>query len=437
MFLKKEPLKEVVGPVTVKEATAFIQRVVQNPEKIGSERAKANKQLIENVLEGIIEDISNAKKLIRDIVEEYGVEITDMPLDEAIEDMYAYMWGLGPLEKIYHKPDVNEIQVNSFDQVNIIRNLKTEQVDIRFRDDEHIRNIIQRMVMHDRGVSLNESHPTIESMRRDGTRITATCRPVSENTTLALRKQLIKVLTLEDLIRSGTIDERTWNLLAKLVTGRANILLSGGVGSGKTSMVRTLFSLTNRKARTLVLENDRELFLRKHFPGRNIIEFEEHPEAGASLNTLFRTLLRYSPNIIIIGEFRGAGEAREALRACERGHHGSMATAHFSSPKEAIEGTGRLLLEEGLHIPASAATLMVAGAYNVVIQMFGDTTRGIIKVDSITEVDLKGDEVIYRDLIKWVPEAGDYTVGNWVVKNQPGPRLTQRLGQYGVTMEDI
>jgi pilus assembly protein CpaF len=434
MFFKKESPKEIVGPVTAKEATAFIQRTVQNPDKLGQERAQKNKNLIESVLKGTTEDVLEAKELIKNLIEEYGVEITDMSLDDAVENMYSYMWGLGPLEDIYYDPQINEIQVNSYNQVYIIRDLKTEQTDIHFEDDEHIRNIIQRMVMHDRGVSLNESNSTIESMRRDGTRITATCPPVSENTTLVLRKQLVKILTLEDLIRSKTLDEKTWNLLTKLVKGRANILLSGGVGSGKTSLMRALFSITHPKARTLVLENDRELFLHKHFPERNIIEFEEHPEAGASLSTLFRTLLRYSPNIIIVGEFRGAGEAREAIRACERGHHGSMATAHFSSPKEAIEGTGRLLLEEGLNIPASAATLMVAGAYNVVIQMFGDTTRGIIKVDSVTEVDIESDEVVYRDLIKWVPETGDYTTGDWVVKNQPGPRLTERLGQYGVEL---
>ncbi len=384
------------------------------------------------MLGGVIESIPMAKQLIRDIIKQYSIEITDMPLDKAIDDMYAYMWGLGPLEEIYHDPEINEIQVNKHDHINVIRKLKTEQIDISFKDDEHVRNTIQRIIMHDRGVSLNESNPIIESMRQDGTRITATCPPVSETTTLALRKQLVKILTLNDLIHSKTLDEKTWVLLEKLVKGRANILLSGGVGSGKTAMLRTLFSLTHPKARTLVLENDRELFLRKHYPQRNIIEFEEHPEVGVSLSLLFRTLLRYSPNIIIVGEFRGAGEAKEAIRACERGHHGSMATAHFSSPKEAIEGTGRILLEEGLNISASAATLMVAGAYNVVIQMFGDTTRGIIKVDSVTEIDLKGDEVIFRDLIKWVPHKEDYAVGNWVAVNQPGDRLVKRLKQYGI-----
>lgn len=435
MFFKKEAPNDNVGAVTLKEATAFIQRIVQNPEKIGQEQAKANKELIESVLGGIAESIPKAKQLINDIIKKYNIEIIGMPLEKAIDDIYAYMWGLGPLEDIYYDPEVNEIQINKYDQISIIRNLKTEQVNICFKDDEHVRNIIQRIIMHDRGVSLNESNPTIESMRRDGTRITATCPPVSETTTLALRKQLIKVLTLDDLIRSETLDEKTWKLLAKLVTGRANILLSGGVGSGKTALLRTLFSLTHPKARTLVLENDRELFLRKHYPQRNIVELEEHPEVGIKLNSLFRTLLRYSPNIIIIGEFRGAGEAREAVRACERGHHGSMATAHFSSPREAIEGTGRLLLEEGLNISASSATLMVAGAYNVVIQMFGDTTRGIIKVESVTEIDTKGDEVIYRDLIKWVPYKENYTKGDWVVMNQPGPRLTERLKQYGVVVE--
>lgn len=428
---KKGGPAEIIGPLSVKDATYFIQQTVQDPNKIGKDRARDNKALIESVLYGSLSDITKAKQLIRDLLREYSAEITDAPFEDAVEDIYSYMWGLGPLEAIYHDPDINEIQVNGYDQVYVIKNLKTYRENIRFRDDEHIRNIIQRIVMHDRGVSLNESHPTIESMRRDGTRITATCPPVSETTTLALRKQLIKVLTPEELIASGTLDQKTWEMLRHLVKHRANILISGGVGSGKTALLRTLVSHIDENARINVLENDRELFLRKHFPGRNIVEFEEHPEAGVTLKDLFRTLLRYSPNIIIVGEFRGSGEAREAIRACERGHHGSMATAHFSSPQEAIEGTARLMLEEGLNILPGAANLMVAGAYNVVVQMFGDTTRGIIKVDSVTEVDIIQNEIIYRDLVKWMPKANDYCVGSWEKINEPGPRLIKRFKLYG------
>ena len=143
------------------------------------------------------------------------------------------------------------------------------------------------------------------------------------------------------------------------------------------------------------------MLLSKHFPERDIVEFEEHPNTGRTLENLFRTILRYSPNRIIMGEFRGTGEARSAIEACLRGHEGSMATAHFNSPKEAIEGTARLLLAEGYSVKPEIAAATVASAFNVVVQMFGDTTRGIIKLDSITDLQIDGAQITYNDILKW------------------------------------
>ncbi|NLK53103.1 MAG: CpaF family protein, partial [Syntrophomonadaceae bacterium] len=323
---------------------------------------------------------------------------------------------------------------NNPEQVFVLKNLSNEKVDISFRDEQEVKKIIDRIIMHDRGVSLNKSSPRIEVMRKDGTRLTATYPPVSENLTFVLRKQLSQVLTMEQFIKTNTLDEKIWELLEALVKGRANILISGGGGSGKTTLVRSLFGLTNPMARTLVIESDRELFLKKHFPNRDVVELEEHPEAGSPLGDLFRTVLRYSPNLIIVGEFRGAGEAREAIRACERGHYGSMATAHFDSPQEAIEGTGRLLLEEGFNASPQIATLMVAGAYNIVVQMFGDSTRGIIKVESITEVNVHHDQVKFNDLIKWIPDVRDYSVGYWDIVGLPSTQLLSRLRRYGMDL---
>ncbi len=433
MFKLVKPIPSKAGRYDIKEATKVVQEIVQNPQELRPERVEKNKRIIEEAIAGNYDAIIQSKELIAELLDEFEIEIEDMSIEEAIEEMYSYMWGLGPIDKIYRDEEVNEIQINDAKQVNIIRNLITERTDIAFKDDEEIRKIISRMIMHDRGVSLNSSNPTIESMWKDGTRITATCHPVSDNTTAVLRKQLTKVLTLEDLLKSETLDEKTWALLRNLVSGRASILISGAVGSGKSSILRTLFGLSNINARTAVLENDRELFLKKHFPDRNIIELEEHPEANRTLNTLFRTILRYSPNIIIVGEFRGAGEAKEAIRACERGMHGSIVTCHFGSPREAIEGTSRLLLEEGMNISPLAATLMVAGAYNIVLQMFGDSTRGIIKVDKITEIIYGQDKVEYNDLIKWEPEGDDYKIGEWKVVGKPSQRLINRMQLYGVS----
>lgn len=422
--------QEKVGRVDIKRATRIIQEVIQEPAVLGEEEALHNKEILESAMAGVPGADGRAVEAIVGVLEHLGVEIEEMDLHQAAYEIYKYAWGLGPIEDLNRDHSINEIRVNAPDRVYVLRNIRNEKTEVRFRDDEHVMKIITRITLHDRGIALNRSNPTIESMRKDGTRITATCPPVTEHVTLVLRKPFSRVVTPEELVRLGTLDERTWLVLETLVAGRANVIIAGGTGSGKTTLLRTLFSATPPNARAVVLETDRELFLAKMFPDRDIIEMEEHPEAGRTLGGLFKIVLRYSPNLIIVGEFRAAGEAKEAVRACLRGHDGSLATAHFGTPKEAIEGTGKLLLEEGMNLPLEVAVSLVASAYHVVVQMFGDSTKGVIKVESVTEVCPNGSKIEYRDLVRWVPKGDDYFEGDWKVCGSPGPRLLERLKRY-------
>jgi len=414
----------------LQQATEIVREVIQDPSRTA--RASENKEIIENTMSGVPGYKNRLQEIIVDLLASYGIEVEGMTPEAAAYEIYKSSWGLGPIEELYDDPTVNEIRVNGPDQIIIMRNIQNEQADVKFQSQDDIKNLVVRMTMHDQGVGFNRSSPAIESMRKDGTRITATCPPETVNVTFALRKHFPRILAAEEHIARRSMDEKVWKIIETLVKGRANILVAGGVGSGKTTLVRTLFSYTNPAARTIVIESDRELHLAKQFPERDIVEFEEHPEVGRTLEKIFRTVLRYSPNMIILGEFRGAGEAKEAVRACSRGHDGSMATAHFPSPQEAIEGTGRLLVEEGMNISVEAATLLVANAYNVVIQMFGDSTRGVILVESVTEVIPKGSTIEYSDLVRWVPHGEDYLDGEWRLKNPFSPRLQQRLARYGV-----
>lgn len=427
---RQESRSERVGKVDIKQATRIIQEVIQDPAEVGEERALRNKEILENAMAGVPGAAKQAIEAVASELDRLGVEVEGMDIRSAAYEIYKYAWGLGPIEEVYRDPSVNEIRVNAPDQVYVLRNLRNERTEIRFRDDEHVMKIITRITLHDRGIALNRSNPTIESMRKDGTRIAATCPPVTEHVTLVLRKPFSRVVTPEELIKLGTLDEKTWLLLETIVSGRANVIISGGTGSGKTTLLRTLFSVTPPNARTVVLETDRELFLGKLFPERDIIEMEEHPEAGRSLGDLFKIVLRFSPNLIIVGEFRASGEAKEAVRACLRGHDGSLATAHFGSPQEAIEGTGKLLLEEGMNLPLDVAVSLVASAYHVVVQMFGDSTRGVIKVESVTEVCPGKSGVEYRDLLRWVPKGDDYLEGEWKLCARPSGRLLDRLKRY-------
>lgn len=439
MFLKtKRQVPEKVGKVDFDRAVRFVQESVQDSDLLGEERAGQNREIFENVMAGVPGSKPEAVKIIEGLLEELGAEVEGMNLKQAAYEIYKEVWGLGPIEEIYNDPSVNEIQINAPDKVYVIRNLKLEPVtDVSFRDNNHVLNMITRMVMHDRGVAINRSSPTIESMRKDGTRITATCPPVTENVTLAMRKHLTKALTLDEMAGTGVFDEKVLDLLKILVRGRANIAVVGGVGSGKTTLVRSLFGEVNPNARVIVLETDRELHLKKNYPDRNIVEMEEHPEAGRTLKDMFRTTLRYSPIIIIVGEFRGEGEATEAVRACERGHDGSMTTGHFGSAPEFVGGTARLLLKEGFNLPKEAVEELVATAFNVVIKMFGDSTRGIIKLESVTEIALGSGKIEYRDLARWIPAGEDYLIGGYHLLNRPGERLFERFMRHGVFRTEV
>ncbi|MDQ0287504.1 pilus assembly protein CpaF [Desulfofundulus luciae] len=437
-FLKdRQPHQEKIGRLSFEATLRLVQDTILDPEAMGEERAARNRRKAEDAMAGVPGARSESVKMVEEFLAERGVEVEGMGLSRAAYEIYRELWGLGPLEEVYRDPAVNEIQVNAPDQVFVLRDLKLERLEgVRFRDDDHVLNLVVRIVMHDRGVSLNRSSPTIESMRKDGTRITATCPPVSEHVTLALRKHISRVVTFEEMVEKGIMDEKCRDLLRLLVRGRANIAVIGGVGSGKTTMVRTLFGETDLRARTVVLETDRELFLSKNYPNRNIVELEEHPEVGCTLKDLFRVVLRYTPTMIIVGEFRGEGEATEAVRACERGHDSSMTTAHFGSAEEFVSGTARLLLKEGYNLPEEAAMKLVATAFNVVVKMRGDSTRGVIKLESVTEL-LSGNPVQYRELLRWVSSGWNYYEGEWRLFERPSERLLHRLFVYGVTEQMV
>ena len=238
------------------------------------------------------------------------------------------------------------------------------------------------------------------------------------------------VPSAQNLIKSETLDNKLLDLLSFLVNGRANILISGGTGTGKTTLLRFLVNYMNENLRIVTLETDCELELRDVYPDRDIVEMEEHTEIGLTMKKQFRTTLRYSPDVIIVGEIRGMGEAVEAVKACTRGHNGSMATIHFGSPEEAIEGCGRMMLEEGLNLPLDVAQMWVASAFDIVIQMFADSRRGIKKITRVTEVRNENNKIKYRDIAVWEPSGSDYFKGRWIYPNSISDELLKRMARF-------
>jgi len=435
----KKNIEEIcIGSKSLHEATKIVQDTVTDQEVWGEEKAKENKQILEDAQAGIPVAVKKAELLIRETLEKLKVQVPDMTLEQAAYEIYKYAWGLDAIEDLYRNPTVDEIRVNGPEHVFIQRKGKNERTVVKFKGgEERIRKIVSRIIMHDRGIALTSSTPELESVRKDGSRLTATCPPASRKWTFVLRKHGTFQMNPENLIKTGTLDERILKLLILLVKGRANILISGNTGSGKTSLLRFLRGYSDPLMRIVTLESDAELRLSDYYPARDIVEFEEHADIGLSMNKLFRLVLRYSPDIIDTGEIRGKGEAIEAIKSCTRGHDGSASTIHFSNPHEAIEGCGKMMLEEGLNLPLSVAMTWVASAFNIVIQMFSDSRRGIKKITHITEVWPEGEKIHSRDLIVWQPESDDYFAGKWVWLNNPSENLIKKMRRFGVTSADL
>lgn len=435
---KGDPDQKYVGKTLgLYEATRFIQDIILDKETWDEERLKLHQQIRDDANAGMPYAASRAQEIITEILREYGVKVDGMALKFAGYEIYKYIWGLDILEELYNDPGIDEIRVNRPDKIFVQRRGRNEKVDVTFKDEEHVKKIIGRLFFHDRGVALSGSTPVVESIRKDGTRVTATCPPVSSSWTLVLRKHGTFEMSPENLYESGTLNERLLNLIKVLVKGRVNILISGGTGSGKTSLLRMLTQFIRRNLRIVTLETDVELKLAQHYDERDIVELEEHADIGMTMNKLFRTILRYSPDIIIVGEIRGLGEAIEAIKACTRGHHGSMATVHFNSPQEAIEGCGKMMLEEGLQLPLDIAQTWAANAFDVVIQMFSDATKGVKKVIQVTEVRSKGEEVKFRDLVAWQQKGSEYTDGDWLFLKPPSEGLLEKMRMFGVSPDEL
>lgn len=427
----------VIGERSLFEATKFIQEIITDQDVWGPDETARRQRLLELAQAGEPAAIEEAMRLVEIVLRHYSVRVPGMDTAAVARRIYSYAWGWDVLEDLYDDPEVDEIQVNGPAEVFVLRQGRHEKPGVAFKDDEHVRKIATRLFLHDRGVSLTASTPVVESIRRDGTRITATCPPVTATWTLTIRKHDTFEMSPQNLVERGTASEELLELLALMVRGRANILIAGGVGSGKTSLLRYLVRHMPPALRLVVMENDRELRLREHYPGRNVFEMEEHPDLGYPLTMLFRTALRESPDVLILGEIRGQGEGREAIKACTRGHDGSMATIHFSSPAEAVTGYGKILLEEGMNLPIQFAETWVAQAFNIIIQMHADSERGVKKIIQVTEIGNRDNAVWFNDLVTWQPSPGDYLSGEWVFVNPPGDALLRKLYKYGVRPGDV
>ncbi|MGH9188688.1 MAG: CpaF family protein, partial [Acidimicrobiales bacterium] len=323
------------------------------------------------------------------VVQEIGgiMESGEAPLSgperqRLVAEISQDVLGHGPIERFLADPAVTEVMVNSDDAIYIERGGKLHCTDARFMSQEHLRRVIERIVSQV-GRRIDESSPMVDARLADGSRVNAIIPPLAvDGPALTIRKFAKDPFQITDLVRFGTLTNDLASLLSACVSGKLNVLVSGGTGTGKTTLLNVLSSFVPSDERIVTIEDAVELQLRQP----NVVRLESRPpniegKGQVTIRDLVRNALRMRPDRIIVGEVRG-GEALDMLQAMNTGHDGSLSTVHANSPRDSLARVETMVLMAGLDIPVAAVREYISSALSVIIQLsrLSDGTRRITQV---------------------------------------------------------
>jgi pilus assembly protein CpaF len=369
------------------------------------------------------------------VLAEDHIVLSRLERQRLFEQIVAEILGYGPLEPLLRDDTITEIMVNGPKKVYIERNGKIERTNVVFEDDEHLMRIIERIVAP-LGRRVDESMPYVDARLPDGSRVNIVIPPISLiGPVVTIRKFYRTPLTVEDLIRLGSATPEVMEFLKACVQAKINIVVSGGTGSGKTTMLNILSGFIPEGERIITIENAAELQLRQE----HVVTLETRPpniegKGEITMRDLVINALRMRPDRIIVGECRG-GEAFDMLQAMNTGHEGSMTTIHANSPRDALARLENMVLMAGTDLPHRAIREQIAMAIDLIVQ----TARmrdGSRKIVSLTEVQgLEGDVITTTELFKFEQYGmeGGKIVGR-LVPTGIRPRFIDRLEEAGIRL---
>ena len=371
------------------------------------------------------------------LANEPGVSRDDR--ERMVRELTDDILGHGPLERLLDDDSVSEIMVNGAHDIWVERAGRLHKTPVRFTDESHLRRIISKMVAQV-GRRIDDASPMVDARLPDGSRINATIPPLSlSGALLTIRKFSKQRLDMDELIKRDTLTPETGDLLHRCVLARLNILISGGTGSGKTTMLNALSASIPDDERILTIEDAAELQLAQ----RHVLRLERdratsRARARSRSATWSRNALRMRPDRIVVGEVRGS-EALDMLQAMNTGHDGSMSTVHANTPRDALARLETMVLMTGYDLPMRAIREQIAAALDVVIQIerMNDGTRRIV---AITEVQrMESDVITLQDLYKFNIEAvTDERHGRRVVGSLQGcgvrPSFVEKFERRGVDL---
>ncbi len=382
-------------------------------------------------------EIESAREEIRDIVSEIislkAIIMSISEQEDLLDDICNDVLGYGPLEPLLARDDISDIMVNGSQKCYIEVGGRVKNTNVRFRDDAHLMNVCQRIVS-EVGRRVDESSPICDARLPDGSRVNVIAPPLAiDGAALTIRKFKKDKLTLDQLVKFGSISPEGAELLRILGRVRGNVLISGGTGSGKTTLLNCLTAFIEVDERIITCEDSAELQLQQP----HVVRLETRPpnlegEGEITMRDLIKNCLRMRPERIIVGEVRGP-EAFDLLQAMNTGHDGSMGTLHANSPREALSRMESMITMGGYSLPSRTIREMIVSSIDVIVQA-ARLRDGSRRITHITEVmGMEGEVVVTQDIFVYdiVGEDGD---GNLVGRHRSTgitkPKLAERARYF-------
>jgi pilus assembly protein CpaF len=378
------------------------------------------------------------------VVQELGtlVEAESAPLSAAersrlVAEIGDDVLGLGPIERFLADDSVTEVMVNGDLPIYVERAGRLHPTEARFLSNEHLRRVIDRIVGQV-GRRIDESSPMVDARLPDGSRVNAIVPPLAvDGPALTIRKFAKEGYRVDDLVRFGTLSADAAALLSATVRGKLNVLVTGGTGTGKTTLLNVLSGFIPEDERIVTIEDAVELQLAQP----HVVRLESRPpniegRGQVTIRDLVRNALRMRPDRIIVGEVRG-GEALDMLQAMNTGHEGSLSTVHANSPRDAIARVETMVLMAGLELPTRAIREQLASAIDVIVHL-SRLRDGSRRVTSVTEVSgMEGDVITLQELYAFDFGAGVGEDGRFLGSCRPTglrPAFSERLADHGIVL---
>ncbi|MFZ3063019.1 MAG: CpaF family protein [Actinomycetota bacterium] len=432
------------------------ERLAQKRNIEGEEQGQSRHQVLEEVAQKIHQalvkelgpQLYQSQKTGESLQQKVTLKLTELIHQEetiltAEEKRYLTelithdVMGYGPLEEFLNDPEITEIMVNNAKTIYVERRGKIYPTNAQFFDENHLRRVVDKIVAQI-GRRIDESAPMVDARLPDGSRVNAVIPPLAiHGAKLTIRKFSVEPYTVDDMISFGTLSSKIAKFVEACVQGRLNILISGGTGCGKTTLLNVLSSFLPEEERIITIEDAVELQLHQE----HVVQLESRPpniegKGQVTIRDLVRNALRMRPDRIVVGEVRG-GEALDMLQAMNTGHDGSLSTIHANSPRDVLSRLETMVLMSGMDLPVRAVREQVSSAIDLIIHeaRFRDGTR---KITHLTEVQgMEGDVITLQDLFVYdfsegVDESGRFkgTIKSTGIR----PKFVQKLQDMGIAL---